>query len=263
MSDHGEVVLPRALPVFAVFTEALTLTARHSGRLLIWSAPMVGFGLLIVAAEALQLFSPEVLAFAPAVVGLSLLILACAYSVQVHRLILVPYEAVPYFPRVFSRSTWRYVSGFLVLALLAAVPGGVAGFAAAWVSDAAELGPFGPVLIVLASYFVVQVVIAKRQLLYLTDISLHQGGFWRGSWAASSAMGQGFGWRLAGLNLLSGLYTLSVSLFAGWLVGLVFPEGPQGQLEFLTIVVGLPAQLGCFACLQAACYRRLSLNPVP
>jgi len=50
-----------------------------------------------------------------------------------------------------------------------------------------------------------------------------------------------------------------VSVFAGWMVGNSSIDAPQGLLEFLTIVVGLPTQLGFFACLQAVCYGRLRL----
>jgi hypothetical protein len=107
------------------------------------------------------------------------------------------------------------------------------------------------------AWLAAQAATARLLFLYLPDLSL--GGV--GSWRASRIMARGCRGRLALLGLTSGVYTLGVSAFAGWMVGMAF-TGPQGLLEFLTIVVGLPAQMGCFACLQAACHRRLCPDPL-
>jgi hypothetical protein len=185
---------------------------------------------------------------------------ASAFSVRVHRMVLIPGEPLSSFStQLKDRSTWRYAWGVLVVAAMGAVPAIAAGFTLSRIPESSLPPPLGSILAVVLPDLSAQVVVAKRQLLYLTGISLGRGN----AWLASSTMGAGFGARLAAVNLLSASYTLGVSLFAGWLVGMAFTEGPQGLLEFLTIVVGLPAQLGCFACLQAVCYRRLSLHPVP
>jgi len=125
------------------------------------------------------------------------------------------------------------------------------------IMDAGLPGLLGPIAGFALPYLGLLALLSKRQLLYLTDISLNG----HASWKDSTAMGRGFGWRLAGVNMVSGLFILGVSVFAGWMIGNSFVNAPQGLLEFLTIVVGLPAQLGFFACLQASCYGRLRLPP--
>jgi hypothetical protein len=186
--------------------------------------------------------------------------LASAFSIRVHRMILVPGEHHCFLStQLKERNTWRYFLGTVMVAAMGAVPALAVGFALSKIPEPGIPAPLGTILAFVLPYLAAQLVIAKRQLLYLTGISLGRGN----AWTESTTMGEGYGVRLACVNLLSAVYTIGISLFAGWLVGLVFTTGPQGLLEFLTIVVGLPAQLGCFACLQAACYRRLSQNPVP
>ena len=250
----------RRLPVFGVFAEALTLAGRHSGKLFLWSFPVVTVGLLGVGTVALIPSSPEVVFGVPLVFAVISVFFASAFSVRVHRMVLIPGELPqPLSLQVKDHDTWRYARGVLLVAAMGAPAAIAAGYALSRIPENSLPAPLEYILAVIVPYLSVQVVVAKRQLLYLTGISLGRST----AWLASSTMGRGFGARLVAVNLLSALYTLGVSLFAGWLVGTAFTDGPQGLLEFLTIVVGLPAQLGCFACLQAACYRRLSFDPVP
>jgi len=252
--------LARNLPVFVVFAEALALAAQNPGKLLFWALPVVSAGLLGVGIVALTPYSPLLAFGVPFVFVLTMVAFASVFSIRVHRMVLVPGEQLPVLStQLKERSTWRYFLGVLVIAAIGAVPAVGVGFALSRIPEPGLPVPLGAILNVILPYLAAQVVIAKRQLLYLTGISLGRGS----AWTESTAMGEGFKLRLAFVNLLCALYTIGISLFAGWLVGMVFTTGPQGLLEFLTIVVGLPAQLGCFACLQAACYRRLSLNPVP
>jgi hypothetical protein len=255
-----ELLLARHLPVLGVFAEALALAAQNPGKLLFWTLPVVSVGLLGVGTVALVPYSPLAAFGVPLVFALIVATFASAFSIRVHRMVLNPGERPsPWSILLKERTTWRYVQGVLLVAAMGAVPALAVGFALSKIPEPGLPAPLGPILAVVLPYLSAQVVVAKRQLLYLTGISLSRSN----AWVESTTMGAGFGGRLASVNLLSAVYTLGVSLFAGWLVGMVFTEGPQGLLEFLTIIVGLPAQLGCFACLQAACYRRLSLNPVP
>lgn len=242
--------------MLGVFAEALTLAARHSARLLAWSGPLLAVGLLATAVQDAPIANPTAWALAQAVPGCALLALSASYSTRVHRMILLPGEPLPApFQDAVAGTTWRYLLGLTVVGLCSIPPVLAAGLLVRAASGLGLPPPFDAVLEVVLPFLAVQATLAKRQLLYLPGISL------RGPdpWQAATAMGRGYAWRLAGVNLLFGLYSLMVTLFAGWLVGNLFPEGPLGQLEVLTLAVGLPAQLGCFACLQAACYRRLSL----
>lgn len=250
----------RRLPVAGVFAEAIALWAGNSGRLFVWTSPIVALGLAAVGARALLPLSAAAHVGVSAAYLVFLVVSASAFSVRVHRMILLPGEPLPPFlSYILARGTWRYAGGVLVVAAMAVVPAVAGGGVSSLVSEVGLPEPLGDILGTALPYFLVQAVVAKRQLLFLTDISLHPGGSWR----TSTAMGRGYGVRLAALNMLSGVYTLGVTLFTGWLVGTVFTEGPQDLLEFLTIVMGLPAQLGCFACLQAACYGRLSPDTAP
>lgn len=270
----------RALPVFGVVAEALTLAARHTGKLLLWVSPLAMTGL---AAVALLAFGPESAALALAVqagFAVVLVVFWSAFSVRVHRLILlsnpdpnsrpdagqnsVPEEGSdPGFDSApddvhaqdLPGSIRRSIGGLLLLALLAVLPTVCGLYLGGLIMDAGLPGLLGPIAGFALPYLGLLALLGKRQLLYLTDISLNG----HASWKDSTAMGRGFGWRLAGVNMVSGLFILGVSVFAGWMIGNSFVNAPQGLLEFLTIVVGLPAQLGFFACLQAACYGRLRL----
>jgi len=250
----------RTLPVFGVFAEALVLSARNSARMFVWTLPVGVAGVLGVGAAVLLREVPFASLAALCAAAAYLVVLACAFSVRVHRMLLVPGERpVPFGGQFFTASTWRYVRGSLVVALMAVIPMALGVAAASFASDAGLGFPLNAILAATLPYLAAQAVIAPRQILYLTDLSLRS----RGSWAASTAMARGFHWRLRGVNLLGAGFSLVVTLFAGWLVGMAFAEGPQWALEFLTLAMGLPAQLVCFTCLQAACYRRLSLDPVP
>lgn len=254
----------RALPVFGVVAEALTLAARHTGKLLLWVSPLALAGL---AAVALLAFGPESAALALAVqagFALALVVFWSAFSVRVHRLILLPPPGPTSGPdsgpddvhaQDLPGSIRRSIGGLLLLALLAVLPTVCGLYLGGLIMDAGLPGLLGPIAGFALPYLGLLALLGKRQLLYLTDISLNG----HASWKDSTAMGRGFGWRLAGVNMVSGLFILGVSVFAGWMIGNSFVNAPQGLLEFLTIVVGLPAQLGFFACLQAACYQRLRL----
>lgn len=282
----------RALPVFGVVAEALTLAARHTGKLLLWVSPLALTGL---AAVALLAFGPESAALSLAVqagFALALVVFWSAFSVRVHRLILLsppgqnsgpgstsysrPDDGPASVPdespepgsapgpdsgmddersRDLSGSIRRSIGGLLLLALLAVLPTVCGLYLGGLIMDAGLPGLLGPIAGFALPYLGLLALLGKRQLLYLTDISLNG----HASWKDATAMGRGFGWRLAGVNMVSGLFILGVSVFAGWMIGNSFVNAPQGLLEFLTIVVGLPAQLGFFACLQAACYQRLRL----
>jgi len=253
----------RALPVLVVFAESLTLAGRHSRRFLPWSAPLGVCGMALVGlAFLLDGFSPMAL---PACEALFLILgvgLGCAFSASIHRLLLLPGEPSGNLPvGITSPVTWRYVRGYLAVALLAVIPATLGGFLAARAAGSGipVLDVFLPFLL---PYFLSQAAIAAPQLLYLPDVSLHAGSASGGScWRQGAAMARGYRLALIEVNLLSGVFTLGVSIFAGWVIGMIFPSGPQGVLEFLTVTAGLPAQVGTFACLQAACYRRLTLRP--
>lgn len=235
------------------------MAALNPGKMLLWTLPVVSAGLLGVGIVAVTPYSPLLAFGVPFVFVLIMVAFASVFSIRVHRMVLVPSNQLSVLStQLKERSTWRYFSGMLLVAGMGSVPALAVGFALSKVPEPGPPAPLGTVLAFVLPYLAAQVVIAKRQLLYLTGISLGRVNAWR----ESTTMGEGFAFRLAFVNLLSALYTLGISLFAGWLVGMAFTTGPQGLLEFLTIVVGLPAQLGCFACLQAVCYRRLSLNPV-
>jgi len=249
--------MPRSLPLWATFAEALSLTARHSVRFFAWTCPIAAAGLSAVGAVALLPDDRLVFLFAWGSFALFFFAASCAFFVRTHRMLLIPGEPLaPLLGNTLAMGMWRYARGLAVIAALA-VPCALAGWLCAsrvsldGLPDSAQA-----MLWFVLTYLLVQAGVAKRQLLYLPAVSLRHGRCWR----ESTAMGRGFGARLVLLNLLSGGYTLGVSAFAGWMVALVIPDGPQGLLECLTVVVGLPAQMGCFACLQAACYRRLSLD---
>lgn len=278
----------RTLPVFGVVAEALTLAARHTGKLLLWVSPLALTGF---AAVALLAFGPESAALSLAVqagFALVLVVYWSAFSVRVHRLILLPDSGLTSGPnsapdsrpddgpdsvpdessdsgsdpglgdersRDLPGSVRRSIGGLLLLGLLAVLPTVCGLYLGGLIMDAGLPGLLGPIAGFALPYLGLLALLGKRQLLYLTDISLNG----HASWKDSTAMGRGFGWRLASVNMLSGLFILGVSVFAGWMIGNSFVNAPQGLLEFLTIVVGLPAQLGFFACLQAACYGRLRL----
>ncbi|MFP5222275.1 MAG: hypothetical protein ACLGSA_08305 [Acidobacteriota bacterium] len=277
---------PRTLPVFGVVAEALALAARHTGKLLLWVSPLALIGLAAVGVLA---FSPESATLSVAVpLGFAVVLVLywSVFSVRVHRLILLPdpdsthgslpdtapgsdvnskpvsgLESSPdsgpedQRARDLPGSIRRSVGGLLLLALMAVLPTVCGLYLGGLILDAGLPGILGPITAFAGPYLALLGLLGKRQLLYLTDLSLNG----RASWKDSTAMGRGFGWRLAGVNMLSGLFILGISVFAGWMVGNSFTNAPQGLLEFLTIVVGLPAQLGFFACLQAVCYGRLRL----
>ncbi|WP_027189625.1 hypothetical protein [Fundidesulfovibrio putealis] len=266
----------RTLPVFGVVAEALTLAARHTGKLLLWVSPLALTGL---AAVGLLAIGPESAALSLAVqagFALVLVVYWSAFSVRVHRLILLPTSGPNSAPgsrpddgpnsgpgdglgdersRDLPGSVRRSVGGLLLLGLLAVLPTVCGLYLGGLIMDAGLPGLLGPIAAFTVPYFGLLALLGKRQLLYLTDISLNG----HASWKDATAMGRGFGLRLAGVNMVSGLFILGVSVFSGWMIGNSFVNAPQGLLEFLTIVVGLPAQLGFFACLQAACYGRLRL----
>lgn len=270
----------RALPVFGVVAEALTLAARHTGKLLLWVSPLALTGL---AAVGLLAIGPESAALSLAVqagFALVLVVYWSAFSVRVHRLILLPNPGLHPAPdskpddgpnsgpdegldpgpddvhaQDLPGSVRRSIGGLVLLGLLAVLPTVCGLYLGGLIMDAGLPGLFGPIAAFTVPYLGLLALLGKRQLLYLTDISLNG----HASWKDSTAMGRGFGWRLAGVNMVSGLFILGVSVFAGWMIGNSFVNAPQGLLEFLTIVVGLPTQLGFFACLQAACYGRLRL----
>jgi len=266
----------RALPVFGVVAEALTLAARHTGKLLLWVSPLALTGL---AAVGLLAIGPESAALSLAVqagFALVLVVYWSAFSVRVHRLILLPTSGLHSGPdsrpddgpnsgpdeglgdersRDLPGSVRRSIGGLVLLGLLAVLPTVCGLYLGGLIMDAGLPGLLGPIAAFAVPYLGLLALLGKRQLLYLTDISLNG----HASWRDSTAMGRGFGLRLAGVNMVSGLFILGVSVFAGWMIGNSFVNAPQGLLEFLTIVVGLPTQLGFFACLQAACYQRLRL----
>lgn len=256
----------RTLPPFGVVAEALTLAARHTGKLLLWASPLALIGLAAVGALALAPESALLAICVPVGFALVLVVYWAGFSVRVHRLILLPdpdpdpdSTLTQARQRDLGGSVRRSIAGLLLLALLAVAPT-VCGFiAGVSILQAGLPGLWGPIVAFVTPYLAVMALLGKRQLLYLTDISLNG----HASWKTSSAMARGFGWRLAAINALSGLFILGISLFAGWMVGSAFADGPQGLLEFLTVVVGLPAQIGFFACLQAACYGRLRLPSGP
>lgn len=259
MSGGGPCLPPGRLAVLSTFAEALALSAKHSLRLFAWSAPVTVAGLAATAATALFPDIPAVYLGAPAAFLLYFAVAFCAFCVRVHRLILWPGEPASVLPVLtFPPGTWRYARGLAVAAAVGILPA-----TAVWLALDA-LTPEGmpeaewAALSLVLAFLAAQAAMARSLFLYLTGLSLRA----RGSWRASTAIARGCRGRLALLGLASGAYTLGVSVFAGWMVGMVFPNGPQGLLEFLTIVVGLPAQMGCFACLQAACYRRLSPDPL-
>lgn len=236
------------------------MAAFNPGKMLFWTLPVVSTGLLGVGTIALAPDTPLFGFGVPFVCALFVAALASAFSIRVHRMVLSPGGSQSSLStQLKERNTWRYFLGTVMVAAMGAAPALAVGFALSKIPEPGIPAPLGTILAFVLPYLAAQLVIAKRQLLYLTGISLGRGN----AWTESTTMGEGYGVRLACVNLLSAVYTIGISLFAGWLVGLVFTTGPQGLLEFLTIVVGLPAQLGCFACLQAACYRRLSQNPVP
>lgn len=276
----------RTLPVFGVVAEALTLAARHTGKLLLWVSPLALMGLAAVGLLAVGPESDALSLGVQAGFALVLVVYWSAFSVRVHRLILLPSpdqnaDPVPVTnikpdegpdsvpdqgpdsgpglgderSRDLSGSVRRSVGGLLLLALLAVLPTVCGLYLGGLIMDAGLPGLLGPIAGFSVPYLALLAILGKRQLLYLTDISLNG----HASWKDSTAMGRGFGWRLAAVNMLSGLFIMGVSVFAGWMVGNAFVNAPQGLLEFLTIVVGLPTQLGFFACLQAACYGRLRL----
>lgn len=255
MSQGAGTAAPGNLPVFGVFADALALAARNSTRLLIWSAPVGLTGLAAVGAAALLGGAPPAFLSAMACAALGLGVLASAFSVRVHRMLLLPLEPLLSFSGQFSSPfTWRYFRGALALTLLAVVPAGL-GAAGALAGAAAGLGPpWDFLLAALLPCLTVQAFMAPLQLVHMTGLSLRAGGSWR----ASVALARGNLRRLCAVNLLCAGFCILVALFAGWLVGMAFEDGPQGLLELLTLAVGFPAQLVLFTCLQAACYGRLA-----
>jgi len=246
---------PGSLPVFGVFAVALALAARNSARLLIWSVPVGLTGLSAVGAAALLGGTPQAFLATMACAALGLGVLFCAFSVRVHRMLLLPFEPVLSFSGQFSSPfTWRYFRGALAVALLAAVPAGF-GAAVALAGASAGLGPpLDFLLAALLPCLAAQAFMAPLQLIHLTGLSLRAGGSWR----ASMAIARGNVHRLCAVNLLCAGFFILVTLFAGWLVGMAFKDGPQGLLELFTLAVGFPAQMVLFTCLQAVCYGRLA-----
>ncbi|GFK96010.1 hypothetical protein NNJEOMEG_03884 [Fundidesulfovibrio magnetotacticus] len=261
----------RGLPAGRVLGEALALASGHCWTLLAWSASMPAVGLLLMGLGVLAGAS------GPWAVALTLFIwaimggLLARFWVRAHRLMLLPpdREGLPAPEGRVRSCLWA-----MVLLTLASVPAWVAGQVLARAMGQAldlalDLAPglaparSGPVasleavVSLLLPFFAVQALMARRVLLYLPGVSLGR----RAPWSLATAMGRGHGLALARLNLCAGGFTVGVSLFAGWLVGMAFPHGPQGLLELLTLLVGLPAQAVFVACLQAACYRRLTLDP--
>lgn len=245
----------RALPVGRVLGETLTLSAEHCWSLLGMSASMPAAGLLLLGLGVLLGAEGAWAVALTLAIWLAMAVLLAGFSVKVHRLLLEPADR---WGRPPARGRTRRYLGAMGLLAVASLPAWALARMAVLALDQQGLpAPLGAILSLLLPFFAVQAVMARRVLLYLPGVSLGR----RSPWAAATTMGRGAGRQLLCLNVCGGLYTVGVSLFAGWLVGAAFPRGPQDMLELMTLLVGLPAQAVFIVCLQAACYRRLTLDP--
>lgn len=244
----------RRLPVFGVFAEALALMARHSGRLLGWSVYPGAAGVAMAGAAFVPLSFPAAIALG-LILAASTFMASCAFSVRVHRLILLPLHPSRPFPALFLDGlTWRYAGETTCVALAALFPAALGVAGAVLLGEALELSPgWLFVLEALLPLAASQALLAGWQLIGLTSVSVRDAL----RVAAKPSPAEGFRWRLAGAALLNCGFAVGVSLFAGWLVGTAFPDQDLAPLELFTLAVGLPVQLAFFSCLQAACFRRL------
>ncbi len=257
MTGRGEGPAGPALPVLGVFVEALGLAARHSGRLFLWSLLPGCAGLAVAGAAFLDLDPATFITVLGALAAI-VFVSSCAFSVRVHRHILLPSPPGETLAALlFERRMWRYAGESACAALLSMIPAAAGAAAAAVLAGALGLPPgWTFALEAVLPLAAAQACLAGWQLVRLTSIPVRDAsppGTGRGL-----ASGHRLG--LAGVALLNCGYAVGVSLFAGWLVGLAFPYagGDESRLELFTLAVGLPAQFCFYACLQAACFRRLA-----
>jgi len=251
-------VTRRAFGVLPVFTEALSLMARHSRALLLlsWPLPVCGAGFL--AAAALGAIPTWALPAVLIATVFLLLLLAAAFGVRAPRMLLADFEPpTALWGQLARAATWRYLAALALLLCLAGVPGAAGNYLAGLIEDTDVPEQAASILAVALPVLAAQAATSRLQLLWLPGLSLGA----RGPWRAARRMAQGNLWRLAALNTLLGAFWLGANLFAGWIVGAMSLEGTQAQLEILTEVCCLPVQLSAWVCLQAACYARLTLSP--